>query len=84
MPWACAALAAASGITLVNKSQGDRISRGLLDICGKAGNRRAVTDIGRRHVQCEQVAQRIDGQVHFRPALALRAVIAGTRAAFRC
>ncbi len=59
-----------ASVALIDKRHGNVVSRCLLNVRGKAGNRRAVPDIGRRHVQCEQVAQRVDRQVHLRPALA--------------
>lgn len=49
----------------------------LLDLC-------AIPLIGWYHIPCQQLTQSIDRQMHFRTLAALRAVVAGARAGFRC
>ena len=72
-----------AGVAPIDVSQVNAIARRLLYVGCKPGNSRAVTNIGRCHMQGKQVPQCIDCHVNFRPALSLGAVIAGTRPAFR-
>ncbi|KVP17706.1 hypothetical protein WJ84_13970 [Burkholderia ubonensis] len=44
----------------------------------------AILLIGRCHMQCQQLTQSIDRQMHFRTLAALRAVVAGACTGFRC
>jgi hypothetical protein len=50
---------------------------------GKFADFRAIIDIGRRHMERQQMAERVDRHVKLGAALAFGAVIAGPRAAFR-
>ncbi len=71
-----------AGIALIDVGELDLLAGCVLYIRAQAADRGPVADIGRCHVQSEQVAERVDGHVHLRAALALGAVIAGARAAF--
>ena len=59
-----------AGAALVDTGQGDAVAGGVLDVGGKPFHGGPVADIGRRHVQGQQMAQRVHRQVHLAAPLA--------------
>jgi hypothetical protein len=71
------------GVALIDIRKGYSLARRLLDCFGEAADLGAVIDIGGGDMERQQMAERIDRQMQLGAALALGAVIAGARAAFR-
>ena len=70
-----------TGIALVDVGQRDVLAGGVLDRLGQLGHRRAVVLAGGRHVQGQQVAKGVHGEVQLGAARALVAVPSRARAA---
>ena len=71
-----------AGIALVHKGDFDRLAGHLLHSTRQLAHLRAILFIGGRDQQGQQVAQRIDGRMHFAAFAPLGSIIAGMTAAF--
>ncbi len=72
-----------TGITLIDEGDFDRFAGGDLDFLGQLGNLCPFLFVGWRHDCGQQLAQRIDSQVHFRPFAPLVPIVPSSIAAFR-
>jgi len=72
---------ALASVALVDPGEFDAVARDGLDRSGELLDLAAILGIGRRDVEGEQVAKRIDRDVEFGALLALGAVLAGALAA---
>src|SRR5215472_11442601 len=72
-----------AGVALVNESEFDRLPGDLLDRLSQFTYLSTVLLVSRRDQQGQQIAQRIDGCMHFAAFASLSAIIASTASTFR-
>jgi hypothetical protein len=54
-----------TGIAVIDIGERDGLAGGVLDGLGQTADLGSIIDVGRRHMQGEQMAERIDGQMQF-------------------
>ena len=78
----CGFVGVRSGVALVDIGQFHRVAGHLLDLFGQGSHLLTVAAVGRRHLECEQVSQRIDRDVDLGAFAPLGTVVTGTSTAF--